>query len=148
MFDLVKFFSHFCIYSVPFNWKKKKSSPKYTQGCRRHPLIFDGYKYGIVWRLTRKTNAAATHATGSAANESPALVFGITNISPNAFQSSLESHLKTSPYVPYRTSLLEGVRNTGRTFEYPSSSGNQKTQKVRVSTIKKYINVADRQTDR
>lgn len=101
---LSSFSSHFCIYSVPFNWKKKKSSPKYTQGCRRRPLIFDGYKYGIVWRLTRKTNAAATHATGSAANETPALVFGIINISPNAFQSSLESHLKTSPYVPFRTS--------------------------------------------
>lgn len=83
---------------------EKKSPPKCTQGCSRRPLIFDGYKYGIVWRLTQKANAAASHATGSAANESPALVFGIINISPNEFQSPLESHLKTSPYVLYHTS--------------------------------------------
>lgn len=28
--------------------KKKKVPPECTQGCSRRPLIFDGYKYGIV----------------------------------------------------------------------------------------------------
>lgn len=105
---------------------KKKSSPKCTQGCRRQPLIFDGYKYGIVWRLTQKTCAAATHATGSPANESPALVFGIINISPNAFQSPLESHLVTSPYgaILYFISNPKHQQN----FEDPSSSGKQRSE--------------------
>lgn len=85
--------------------KKNQNSPtKCTQGCRRQPLIFDGCKYGNVWRLTQKTNAAATEATGSWANESPALVLGIINTSPNAFQNPLEGHLETSPAVLYRTS--------------------------------------------
>lgn len=67
---------------------------------------------------------------GSSANENPALVFGIINIIPNAFQSPPERHLESSsPYVLYFISLLEGVKNIGRNFEALSSSTNRKAQR-------------------
>lgn len=120
--------SSFAHISAFILWRlAEKKSPKCTQGCRRRPLIFDGCKYGNVWRLTQKTNAAATHATGSSANESPALVFGIVNISPHAFQKPPGKPSWDFSWcsIRYFISLLEEVQNMGRTFEDPSSFGNQ-----------------------
>lgn len=75
---------------------------------------------------------------GSSANENPALVFGIINILPNAFQSPLERHLESSsPRALYFISLLEEVKNIGRNFEALSSTANQKAQRWELADRKK-----------